>query len=199
MISQHNLQILCAALLAQRATTWWRALGQTEQGVLCLQRLLPIAHQSLGNSKLGTTDPWLCSNSACAGTLHHTAEESLCQRKCIMVQSAGSLFSLLQLRCLKNIPVFVHWNAGNKAGNLGEHHMENNDRLNVIFIAATLAWLEKVVTVLEEFSVLSQFSTTGDIHPKPTLSLLPNILDLLFSFPTAVCELSAFWHAADDF
>lgn len=53
--------------------------------------------------------------------------------------------------------------------------------------------------MLEEFSVLSQFSTTGDIHPKPTLSLLPNILDLLFSFPTAVCELSAFWHAADDF
>lgn len=56
-----------------------------------------------------------------------------------LAQSAGSLFSLLQLRSLKNIAVFVHRNVGNKAGNLGEHHTGNNDKLNVVFITAALA------------------------------------------------------------
>lgn len=36
-------------------------------------------------------------------------------------------------------PCFCPLECCNKAGNLGEQHMENNDRLNVIFIAATLA------------------------------------------------------------
>lgn len=190
--SQHNLWI--------SAVPWWlketqsaKELQERPSKACCAVKGLS-PRQSLGSSKVGPCRAlYVYSNSASAGTLYHTACESWCQSKCILAKSAGSLFSLLQPRCLKNIPGFVSLNVGNKVGNLGEHHMGSNDRLNVIFITAPLVWLEKVVTVQQEFSFLSLCSVTEDINPKtkPPFLPFPQIIHTSFILLTW-CSLQAF-------
>lgn len=135
--------------------------------------------------------PWAAAKLGTAGASSPPAQPLLAARTVpparagakanASARAAACLLSLLQLRCLKNIPGFVHWSVDNKTVTPGEHRRGNNDRLAVIFITDALEPLEEAVTAQKGFSNLSQFFIAGDINSKPTLLSFQNLTHIFRS------------------
>lgn len=152
-----------SSVLAQQ----WRALRDTEVGV----SLWGSPHCS----PVPGTAARLCSSSVLAGTQCHTGGRAGSKANAL-AQFAGSYPS----RGVEKHPSPCAPGWSQQTGNLGEHPRRNKGRINVIFITDTLAWLEKVFTVQEAFSVFSQFSITEGINPKANQPLLTKTLLTLF-------------------
>lgn len=178
---QHNLQTLCAGLKSHPAMeSSGRDWGRCEHfGVS------PHCSPMPGQQQSWALQSELCSSSALAPSA--TQEGGLVPKQ----MHYCNLLAAITTEVWKNTPLLVHHGVDNKAGNLEEHPRGNKGRLNVIFITDTLVWLEKVVTVQEAFSVISQFSITEDINPKPNKPLLTKIFLMLFIL-LPCCSLWAF-------
>lgn len=126
---------------------------------------VPIAQQCLGSSsKAGHCRALAVLQLSPSWHSVPCSKALWCQSKCTSTVLWQLVLSITT-EMFEKYPRFCSPECWQPRGNLGEHLMGNNDRLNVISIAAASMWLQKVVTVQGEFSVLSQFSMAGDINP----------------------------------